>query len=250
MGTSRSQKTLARFLAPGVKLNTLYFLDLEESHHLKDVLRLKEGDLIRLLDLGGKEFLARVEKLGKEVLVRAEEILREEPSEEIQTVFLLPLLKKDILSFLIEKAVELGVSEVVPYFSSRTVVRPSSNLVSKLQKRALQSLKQCGRLWPLKVARPLSLKEALFLEAERKIVAYEREEKTPLRGLLEGFSGKRLLLASGPEGGFSEEELLLFKEAGFESVSLGPLILRAETAAFYLMCAVHLLVLPNFRLAE
>ncbi len=241
MGASRSQKTLARFLAPKIELKSPYFLSPEESHHLKDVLRLKEGTWIRLLDLEGKEFLARVEKLGKKVLVRAEKILRQEPPPKVQVILLLPLLKKELLSFLVEKAVELGITEIIPFYSSRTIVKASPKLREKLEKRALQSLKQCGRLWPLKIYQPLSLREALSLEAEKKIVAYEREEKVTLKNILESFSAQKLLLASGPEGGFSEEEISLLKDAGFLSVSLGPLTLRAETAAFYLMCVSHLL---------
>ncbi|NPA48557.1 MAG: 16S rRNA (uracil(1498)-N(3))-methyltransferase [Thermodesulfobacteria bacterium] len=240
MGASELQKALARFLAPGAKLGEPYLLSREESHHLREVLRLKEGAAVKLLDLQGREFLGRVEKLGREVLVRPEELLRAATPPDFEVSALIPLLKKENLAFLVEKATELGITRIIPYSSSRTIVKPKKNLREKLERRALQSLKQCGRLWPLEIFDPLSLEEAAQIEAELKVVAYEGEKKTPLKPLFENFSGKSLLLASGPEGGFSQEEIDLLKEKGFLRASLGPLILRAETAAFYLMCTAHL----------
>ena len=240
MGASRPQKTLARFLAPGATPGKTYLLDPSESHHLLRVRRARPGQELLLLDLEGRELLARLKKPGKEALVEVEKVVREEEPPGPEIVFLLPLLKKDLLSFLVEKAVELGVSRVIPYVSSRTVTRPGKHLREKLAARALQALKQCGRLWPLEITPPLPLKEAVRTQGELKILAYEREKE---RSLKEALKAERLqeslILATGPEGGFSEEEVALFEEAGFLTVHLGRHVLRAETAALYLMSVAN-----------
>ncbi len=235
-------KGLARFLAEGINLGTTYLLDPEESHHLKNVLRLKEGEKIILLDLAGKEYLGKIVKLDKKgVLVKAQRLLRQEKPLKPELIFLLPLLKKDWLAFLVEKAVELGVSQVIPVITERTVVKPGANFTAKLEKRARQSLKQCRRLWPLKIQKPFSLSQAAKnIVADLKIFAYENEKERTLVDVLDVNSKvEKVVFTSGPEGGFSPKEAKILKECGFESIGLGSFILRAETAALYLMSVAH-----------
>ncbi len=236
MGDARSKKALARFLAPGATRGQKIFLSPEEAHHLRDVLRLRPGEEVLLLDTSGREFLGRVERIRRgEVLVAVGELVRtEEPPKEI--TFLLPLLKKDHLSFLVEKAVELGIKRVMLVKTARTVPHAKEGIREKLYRRAAQALKQCGRLYALEIEGPLALEEAAKLPAARKVFAYEAGgEKLPAEALV----AESLLVLSGPEGGFSPEEVRKLQEEGFESVTLGRYILRAETAAFYLMCMAH-----------
>ena len=237
MGDARSQKTLARFLAPEAFPGRKVVLPSEEAHHLRDVLRLRPGQEILLLDLRGAEYLGQVEKVSRrEVLIRVQRLFRTEEPPRAEITFLLPLLKKDHLAMLVEKAVELWVKRVVLVKTARTVPRAGEGLREKLKRRADQALKQCRRLWPLEIKGPLPLPEAVLEPASRKIFAYEGGgEKIPG----EVIRAERLLVFSGPEGGLAPEEVRLLEEAGFESVTLGPSILRAETAAFYLMCLAH-----------
>ncbi len=240
MGPSRSQKTLTRFLAPGAREGQTYLLDPLESHHLQNVRRLKVGEEVLLLDLAGRELRAQIKKTGRRVLVEVKKTVREEKPPHPQVILLLPLLKKDLLSFLVEKAVELGLSRVIPYFSAYSVVKPKENLAEKLKARALQSLKQCGRLWPLEIEDPLPLASAVKTKASLKIAAYEKEKNKSLKEvLLSSPPPGSILLASGPEGGFAPDEKRLLEEASFVLVHLGEHILRAETAAFYLMSTAH-----------
>ena len=135
---------------------------------------------------------------------------------------------------------ELGISRVVPYVSSRTVTRPGKHLEERLKARALQALKQCGRLWPLEISPSLPLKEAVKTPGELKILAYEKEEGKSLKEALKVASPRKsIILVTGPEGGFAAEEVALFEEEGFLVVHLGRRVLRAETAAFYLMSLVN-----------
>ncbi|WP_022853434.1 RsmE family RNA methyltransferase [Thermodesulfatator atlanticus] len=234
-------QSLTRFLAPGITLSKPYLLSAEESHHLKDVLRLKAGDKIILLDLAGQEFMGEILKITKKgTLVKALTLLRREDPLFPQVIFLVPLLKKDWLSFLVEKAVELSVTEIVPVITERTVAKPKENLVKKLEKRALQSLKQCRRLWPLKINTPQSLAQVAEMDADLKIFAYEKErEKNPKEILKASSAFKKILVLTGPEGGFSEKEAAFLCEKGFIPTCLGQYILRAETAALYLMSIIH-----------
>ncbi|OAG28020.1 RsmE family RNA methyltransferase [Thermodesulfatator autotrophicus] len=234
-------KDLACFLAEGIKPGVPYWLNPEESHHLKNVLRLKAGEKLALLDLEGREYLGKVLKIDKAgVLVKAESLLRYEEPLKPKLIFLLPLLKKDWLSFLVEKAVELGVYEVIPVLTERTVVKPGPNLTAKLEKRARQSLKQCRRLWPLHIKEPLPLSKAAKITADLKVFAYEREsQKTLAETLKTSLKVKSACFITGPEGGFSRQEAALLLKHQFKPAGLGHLILRAETAALYLMCVAH-----------
>ncbi len=243
MGDARSQKSLNRFLAQGLSPGALVWLDEGEAHHLIHVLRLKEGAQVILIDGCGHEYLGEVQSIKrKEAKILVLRLLREEPPPEKEITLLLPLLKKENTSMLVEKAVELGLKRVVLLITERTVVHGDKRFREKLNKRALQALKQCRRLWALEIKGPISLQN-LREEAELKILAYEGEEEHSLKEVLEGFSGKSLALLSGPEGGFSGPEVEFLRSKGFISVSLGPYILRAETAAFYLMCVARYKIL-------
>ena len=242
MGAAKPQKALARFLAPGAVPGQRVLLDPKESHHLQHVRRLKEGAEILLLDLKGHEFKGRVQKLGRRVWVEVTELVREETPKSPELILGLPLLKKDHLSFLVEKAVELGLSRVILYFSKRTVVKPGPNLIPKLEFRAAQSLKQCARLWPLVIEGPKPLFQVAEEEASYKLVAYEKEKNLSLKEALNRIPSNpgKLFFLSGPEGGFSPEEVSFLQEKGFLLAHLGDKILRAETAAFYLISVAHL----------
>ncbi len=228
-------------MAPGAVPGQRVLLDPQESHHLQHVRRLREGAEILILDLKGHEFKGRVQRLGRRVWVEVLELVREEAPKAPELVLGLPLLKKDHLSFLVEKAAELGVSRVILYCSRRTVVKPGPNLVPKLGARAAQSLKQCGRLWPLIIDGPKPLSSLAEEEVPYKLVAYEKEKSLSLKEVLKRIPSRpdKLLFLSGPEGGFSPEEASFLQQKGFFLVHLGDQILRAETAAFYLMSVAH-----------
>ncbi len=239
MDGNRFSKHLKRFLASNISPGALIYLEEHEAHHLAKVLRLREGSKIILIDGLGNEYLGKIVEIKRtQVKVLVKEFLRREPLPQVEIIFFLPLLKKENTSFLIEKAVELGISKVILITTERTIIRPGEDLRSKLERRALQALKQCHRLWALKIEGPLNL-TSINIQADFKIFAYEKETKQNLYELFKSFSGKRVAIISGPEGGFSEREAKFLLQKGFKPVSLGPYIMRAETAAFYLMSIAH-----------
>jgi 16S rRNA (uracil1498-N3)-methyltransferase len=152
-----------------------------------------------------------------------------------QVTLLLAIFKFDRMEWAIEKVTELGVARIVPVVARRT----DAHLASAAAKRAdrwrrivLQAAEQSRRTSPPEIAAPNPLREAVRLPAPVRIVLSECEERTQLRDALAKRDAKsEALLAIGPEGGWTEDELQLFQKEGWISASLGSTILRAETAA-------------------
>jgi 16S rRNA (uracil1498-N3)-methyltransferase len=163
------------------------------------------------------------------------ELGEEIPAEPaaIHITLLLAIFKFDRMEWAIEKCTELGVSRIVPVIAQRTDSHLASASVKRAERwrrLALQASEQSRRTTP-EISDPIKFREALTLPAEFKIVLSEVEEQIRLREITRTSEEGEGLLAIGPEGGWTEEELRLFQKEGWLSASLGPTILRAETAA-------------------
>lgn len=205
------------------------------SHQLRNVLRLERGSMITLLDGSGAAYPTRIESLdaGKaEGRVVARQPVSSEPGMEL-TLFQC-VLKRERFEWVLQKGTELGVSRFVPVISSRTVVRPAARLLSKYQRwgaivREAAEQSRRGRL-PA-VEDPLHWDEALEQGAGLRLLAWE-EACGDSSGLHPGIAGAReVSVLVGPEGGISREEATAATERGWRPLSLGPRVLRAETAA-------------------
>jgi len=241
--------SLPRFFAPEARPGDLLELAPEEAHHLRDVLRIRRGERVRLIDGRGREFEAEVVEVSRTgVRVLTTGLLREEPAPSPRLEMFVPLLKGGRTEFLVEKATELGVSRIFPFVSRRSVARPSPRTLERLYRRSIQALKQCGRLWLPLLEAPAPLEELLpKTGASGRFFAYEKGG-APLHRAFEPPPGD-LALAVGPEGGFSPEEAALLETFDFLPLTLGPYILRAETAALFLMSIwrYHSLIREDFR---
>ncbi|MFA7636323.1 MAG: 16S rRNA (uracil(1498)-N(3))-methyltransferase [Monoglobales bacterium] len=209
-----------------------------DAHHITDVLRLKENDEIIVCGGDGFDCVTRLTSLSSGE-VSGEIISRQpseaEPSVKIRLFQCIP--KGDKFEYIIQKTVELGVTEIVPVESSRCIVKiPAQKAKSKTErwnKIAESAAKQSGRGLIPEVCSPVSFKEALkiFTDCDLPITAYELETENSLKKILiENLSAKSVNIFIGPEGGISDDEIALLKSAGAFSVSLGPRILRTETA--------------------
>ncbi|MFZ0770804.1 MAG: RsmE family RNA methyltransferase [Candidatus Sulfotelmatobacter sp.] len=152
-----------------------------------------------------------------------------------QITLVLAVFKFDRMEWAIEKCTELGVSRIVPVIARRTdshLAAASSKRVDRWQRIARQAAEQSRRSAPPEIAAPIKLSDALKILEGWRIVLAESEERTLLRDVLqpEAEDGG-ITLAVGPEGGWTEDELQAFQQAGWISASLGNTILRAETAA-------------------
>lgn len=203
-----------------------------EAHHLAVVCRLRPGDAVCLFNGDGRQYPARITEVGRHG-VTLEVLAVETPGLELpfRVEVAAPLPKGDRAQFLIEKLTELGVASFVPLRTARSVVHPRDTKRDKLQRHAIEASKQCGRNVLLQV-RPI-----------RDWSEYCRETDLPARRILGHRGGERdiqhaagddTVVAVGPEGGFTEEEIASASAAGWRLVDLGPRILRIETAAMVL----------------
>ncbi len=219
----------------------------QEIRHLTKVLRLKPGDPVILFDGEGKEYEAQIAGLqSRGVFFRLLKNPRQGTSESSLKILLgIGLLKSTKLDWLIQKATELGVNEILPFYSLRVVPRPeelaAQNRWRRWEKIAAEAAKQCGRAKIPKIHPPCSFSEVLsaFPEA-KKIFLWENERESTLTEALR-VPGPVLFSLVGSEGGFSEEEANQACKAGFAPVRLGPRMLRAETAGLVIVALLQYL---------
>jgi 16S rRNA (uracil1498-N3)-methyltransferase len=175
----------------------------------------------------------RVEfELGAEVPVAA----------PLRVTVVLSIFKFDRMAWAIEKCTELGATRIIPMIARRTqahLAEASPKRAERWQKLARQAAEQARRIAPPEIAPPMILKEAVLLPGATRIVLAEAEEQTSLKKALQPHSTDgEVVLAFGPEGGWTEYEFDLFRKTGWITASLGGNILRAETATIAALAVV------------
>jgi 16S rRNA (uracil1498-N3)-methyltransferase len=210
-----------------------------EAKHIKNVLRLKPGDMIRLFDGSGCEYDAVIKHLstGKTELVMVRKLAATAESF-IQLMVAQGFLRQKKMDTLVRQLSELGMTRWIPFFSERSVPRPDKKrLAARLQrwqKIVQESFKQCGRSILPEISPPVSLEEVLALgrACTLKYIFWENEgQPLPQKsGIRPPKPGHRIIIVLGPEGGFTPQEIDKAKGCGFKVAGLGPRILRAETA--------------------
>jgi 16S rRNA (uracil1498-N3)-methyltransferase len=217
----------------------------DEVYHAK-VIRLQPGEKIEVLS-GGLVYLGEVVSnfpLQVKILNLKDPSLSRELS--FSSILLLPLFKRENFEFCLQKATELGVSDIIPFLSSRVIKRMTVSEFEEKRERyekiIAEAVEQSNRDRPPLLHQLEDFKTAVKEKADFRLFAYEEEalkgQKVSLAGLKEG--GKVLSLI-GPEGGFSSEEAQLASASGFIPVSLGKRILRGETAVVALLTIVDFL---------
>ena len=216
--------------------NNIAKIEGKDAFHIARSLRMAVGDNIYISDGEGHDYLATLTDI-KDDLCTAE-ILSEgdsaEPKMSITLYMAYP--KGDKLETVIQKAVELGATRIVPFESSRCIKRPKADKVAKqgerLSKIAEEAAKQCGRGIIPEVALPLSYSEMLedAKGSALRLICYEKESDLSVKALLSQGMPESIAIIVGCEGGFSPEEVEAAVNAGCHSVTLGKRILRCETA--------------------
>jgi 16S rRNA (uracil1498-N3)-methyltransferase len=156
-----------------------------------------------------------------------------EPKPAAQITILLAIFKFDRMEWAIEKCTELGVSRIIPVIAGRTdshLASAAAKRTERWRKIALQAAEQARRATVPTIESPEKLRDAIARPGALRVVLDECEEQTHLRDAIHPTEGE-IFLAIGPEGGWTQDELQLFHQAGWISASLGSTILRAETAA-------------------
>ena len=152
----------------------------------------------------------------------------------LRVTLVLAIFKFDRMEWAIEKCTELGVARIVPVIARRTdshLATAAVKRVERWQRIARESSEQARRVSPLEIESPLKFREAVGLPGALRIVLSESEGSLLLKDAIKTYAEGELILAVGPEGGWTEEETAAFQESGWISASLGNTILRAETAA-------------------
>ena len=224
--------TRRRWIADEVS-NNRAALTGDHADHLLRVLRARVG---QEFDIATGALVRR----GRIVTIqdgRVEFELGEEvpTANKLALTLLLAVFKFDRMEWAIEKCTELGVSRIMPVIARRTdahLAAASAKRADRWRRIAIQASEQSRRSAPPEIADPIKLQEAVSLKDRAlRIALAESEQQTMLRDALAAYSGAEIVLAVGPEGGWAEDELQLFQKAGWISASLGPTVLRAETAA-------------------
>lgn len=204
----------------------------EHADHLTRVLRTTVGQEFDIAT-GAVVRRGRVTKIEEG---RVEFELGEEISTErlADLTLVLAIFKFDRIEWAIEKCTELGVSRIIPVIARRTdthLASAAAKRAERWRRLALQSSEQSRRISPPQISAPMKLPEAATLSPHAlRIILAESEHETMLRDVLLE-AEREIVLAIGPEGGWADDELKLFQKAGWVSASLGPTILRSETAA-------------------
>lgn len=212
-----------------------------EAHHLIHVMRAAPGLQVVLFDGSGAEFAAVVQKIRRGE-VELSVVSRNETNRELPLDLTLgvALPKGDRQKWLVEKAVELGVTRIVPLQTDRGVARPTEQALARLRRSVVEASKQCGRNRLLQIDEPQHWSDFVASAADVpcRLLAHPQWVSSPTAVPCLDALPDRVFLAVGPEGGFTSDEVALATAAGWRTVDLGPRILRVETAALALAALV------------
>ena len=209
-------------------------LDEAGAHHIGKVLRMQAGQPLRLFNGEGGEYQATILAVDKKnVLVNIEHYLEDDHRSPLHIHLGQVISRGERMDYGLQKAVELGVSEITPLFSVRCEVKLSG---PRLEKRMQQwqhlivaACEQCG-LNRLPILNPPQAAQQWFENNESALKWLLHPGETPLKGLLQSEPPDSISLAIGPEGGFDDSEIRAAQQAGFQAVAIGPRVFRTETA--------------------
>ncbi|TET79043.1 MAG: 16S rRNA (uracil(1498)-N(3))-methyltransferase [Candidatus Cloacimonadota bacterium] len=205
----------------------------KEFRHIKNVLRARIDDKIVVITGDGEEYHSFISEIKSNYIVaHIAKITRRTHEPGIYAAIAIAPPKARRMEWFVEKATEIGVSEIIPVVTMRSVVIPGSAKVIRWKRIAVSSVKQSERSILPKIREVVSFEELLFLSQEFpfRFIAYEKERKRAFEEYLDGKGVKKVLTLIGPEGGFEDWEVKVAVERGFSPVKLGEAKLRTETA--------------------
>ncbi len=218
----------------------------DDAHHISFSLRMRPGEKLLICDGEGHDYDCVIEHMdGQTVSLKIEEKRRTLTESPVWIRLYQSVPKGDKFEYIVQKAVELGVSEIVPVYSARCIVKPDAKSEEKrlhrLSKIAEEAAKQCGRGIIPRVLPHVRYQDAVRGAGEGAFICYEDEKAFSIKEYLAEFAskdGKRMSFFVGPEGGFGKDEVEMAREMGIPSVALGRRILRSETASGFVLSSV------------
>ena len=223
-------------------INDMCIIEGEDVKHIYKVLRLKEGDTVNINNCNGEEYLGKISEINKkEVKVDIIEKIDLNNESPIRVHLFQGLPKAAKMDLIAQKCTELGISEITPIITGRVVVKGNESSefkkVDRWNRIALEACKQSKRSIIPSINQPISFDELIeeLNNFQLVVVPYENAENKGMKFVKSQVMDKAIkdvAIIIGPEGGFEEEEIEILKDKGAYIVTLGPRILRTETAGF------------------
>ena len=216
-----------------------------EAHHARDVLRMKPPEKLVLFNGRGREITAEIVDLSGDGIQLRKLHEAETPALRCRITLGQAIPKGKNMDVIVQKAVEIGAAEIAPIISDRTIVQvdpeSAAQKHAKWQQIAIEAAKQCGQNWLPQVHGPRSLGDFFAASAtfDLRLIGSLQPDAQHLKEILADYSSEHrhlpesVLMLIGPEGDFTPAELALARRHGCHPITLGPIILRVETAAIY-----------------
>jgi 16S rRNA (uracil1498-N3)-methyltransferase len=244
--------TRRRFYSPPESITSdaaTFTLSVDESRHLREVLRLRADDEAFVFDGEGREYACTVRDPGRRgtdraVLEKRQAVTPLSPESPLVLTLAVALLKGEKFDMVVQKASELGVARIIPTMTLRADIRSpgESQVASRIERwrrLALEACKQCGRARLPQIEMPVALDALLSRDDEARIVFAERGGDRFATLAESAAHPKSLTVAVGPEGGWDDAEIAQARDSGWTIVTMGGRILRAETAAIVVTALVQ-----------
>lgn len=224
--------------AAGILADKIIIEDREQTHHIKNVLKLKVGEKVAVFDESGNEYNCVIRELKDKVYLNIEKKIPADNSpEKVKLTVACAIPKKAKIDDIIDKLVQLGVSRIIPLMTERVVVKLDKHKKAlryeRWKKIALSAAKQCKRNSLVIIDPVKDFKELIrqSREFDLRLIPHLLGDRQSLKEVLASSASSNMLVLIGPEGDFSEKEVSLAIGAGFIPVTLGNLVLRVDTAA-------------------
>lgn len=223
--------------------NRELILDKSDINHIINVMRMKVGNKFQIV-YNEKLYtctIKNIEKRNVEYEIIDTEELKDK--KKYKVILACSIIKEQKMDYLIQKATELGVDEIIPLITERTIVKVDSkkdNKINRWTKIAKEATEQSHRIKMPTIHNIITLKELINVRGNAKIVCNTNEMSKNIKKVLQdNKKSDTMIIVVGPEGGFSEKELTFLTENDFISVSLGNNVLRAETVPLYILSVIN-----------
>jgi len=213
----------------------------EDIKHISRVLRLKEGNIVEICDNEGYDYYSKINFIKKDIIICSIiERIESKGEPPIDLVLFQALPKSNKMDLIVQKSVELGIKKIVPIITNRCVVKikdkkSENNKVERWNKISEEAAKQSkrGRIPTVEEIADFNDLKNVFNNYDLVLIPYEKEDSLSVKKVLKEYPRIRsAAIVIGPEGGFEKEEINYAENWGAKSVTLGPRILRTETAGF------------------
>lgn len=228
--------------------NNLIIITDDDCHHMYRVMRMVPGDTVFVSDEDQNTYLCQIKDISSErVTLMIKEKIDQNNEMKIQVTIAQGLVRREKQEEVVQKITQLGAAGYLPVVMEYSVVKLNTDKTEKkkerLQKIAKEAAEQSHRSALLKVFEPITFNEFISLKDQYDLCLFAYEEmaksgESSLKNILNTFTGQKILILFGPEGGISTNEAQILKSNGFFPVELGPRILRTETAPLYFLSAI------------